>query len=73
MSTNTITLRAHTRFVNKLYSLTGPRESLPSMLSVLLQSDENVVREKLSGKVEFTPTERSIIQDNFKNAVLLSA
>lgn len=73
MSSNPLTQQAQIRFVNKLYSLAGPRESLPTMLCMLLQSDENAVREKLSGKVEFTVSEMSLIQDNFKNAVLHSA
>jgi len=73
MSTNPITLKAHTRFVNKLYSLAGPQENLPTMLCMILQSNEDVVRQKLAGNVEFTASEMTLIQDNFKSAALLSA
>ena len=73
MSSNPISLKEHNRFVNKLYSLAGPQENLPTVLCMLLQSNEDDIRQKLDGKIEFTSGELIIIQENFKNATLLSA
>ena len=71
MSTNPISLHSHARFVSKLYSLTGPQENLPEILINVLDIEEDAIRQKLNGGVEFTKNEILLIRDYFKNASLL--
>lgn len=71
MSTNPIAIYEQTRFVSHLFSLTGPRENLPQLLSNLLEQDELEIRQKLEGQVAFTEAEIALITDNFKNAILV--
>ncbi len=71
MSTNPISLYSHPRFVSKLFSLTGPRENLPTILTEILSKDEDQVRQNLENSLEFTAQEISIITGYFENACLM--
>ena len=71
MSTNPISLYSHARFVNQLFSLTGPRESLPTILGEILNKDEDKIRQNLLGGVEFTNKEVTLIKECFKNSCLM--
>lgn len=71
MSTNPISLHSHARFVSQLFSLTGPRESLTTLLCSILNKDEDQIRQNLLGGVEFTAQEVSLIKESFNSSCLL--
>lgn len=71
MSTNPIKLHSHARFVSKLYSLTGPRESLPTLLSEMLNQEVSIIHDKLDGSLTFTSEELQTIRENFQSSALV--
>ena len=64
------TIFEQNKFVSQLFSLTGPRENLPTLLCMLLANDEDEIRQKLNCEVKFTSDDLTRINDKFQNTSL---
>lgn len=69
MKNNSLKL-SQDRFVSVLYSLTGPQENLPSLLSNILGLTKIEIEQKLHGEILFTASEIDSIQNQFNNSAL---